>query len=168
MTTPMDSYKQVLGSFPSGVTVVTTLDGQGRLAGFTASAFSAVSMEPPLILICPSLTSASCAAIRSSGQFTVHILAHDQQELAYRFASKGSDKILGIDWQHSPLGNAVLGDTAAHLECRLWADYPGGDHAILVGLVEHLHLPPAGPQPLLYCRGLMGSLPETLWPNVGE
>jgi len=153
-------YKQVLGSFPTGVTVVTTLDNDGNLAGFTASAFSAVSMDPPLILICPSLASSSCKAIRANGKFTVHILGHEQQELAYRFASKKANKLVGIDWRHSELGNAILDGSAAHLECSVWGDYPGGDHAIIVGHVDSLHLPDAAPSPMLYCHGQMGRLPD--------
>ncbi|WFF41572.1 flavin reductase [Salinicola endophyticus] len=157
-----DNYKRVLGSFPSGVTVVTTLDEQERLVGFTASAFSAVSMDPPLVLVCPALTSDSYPVICRSGRFTIHILGHDQEETAYRFASKRPDKSAGIAWERSPRGHAILAGAAAYLECRLWENYPGGDHAIIVGEVEHLTLCDDSPDPLLYCRGMMSRLPEAL------
>ncbi|GAA5177584.1 flavin reductase family protein [Modicisalibacter zincidurans] len=157
------AYKQVLGAFPTGVTVVTALDANDRLVGFTASAFSAVSMDPPLVLVCPSLGSDSYPVIRDSGHFAIHILGHEQESIAYRFASKGSDKTKGIAWHRSAHGNALLDGAAAYLECRLWEDYPGGDHAILVGEVQALWVDTAEQaDPLLYCRGKMGKLPPTL------
>ncbi len=77
-------YKQVLGAFPSGVTVVTAIDDDGRLVGFTASAFSAVSMEPPLVLICPSLNSDSYPVIKRNGRFAIHILGPTGHRLPIR------------------------------------------------------------------------------------
>jgi len=156
-------YKQVLGAFPTGVTVVTALDDNDRLVGFTASAFSAVSMDPPLVLICPSLSSDSYPVIQRNGRFAVHILGHEQEAIAYRFASKGSDKSEGIAWHRSAHGNALLDGAAAYLECRLWEEYPGGDHAIMVGEVQALWVAAAEKaDPLLYCRGKMGKLPANL------
>ncbi|EPC00847.1 flavin reductase [Litchfieldella anticariensis FP35 = DSM 16096] len=153
-------YKQVLGAFPTGVTVITALEEDDRLVGFTASAFSAVSMDPPLVLVCPSLSSDSYPVIKRSGRFAVHILGHDQQSIAYRFASKGRDKTEGIAWHRSALGNAILDGATAYLECQLWEDYPGGDHAIVVGEVRRLWVGDDKIDPLLYCRGKMDKLPE--------
>ncbi|MBY6034436.1 flavin reductase family protein [Marinobacter daepoensis] len=161
MIDPQD-YKQVLGAFPTGVTVVTALDDDGRLVGFTASAFSAVSMDPALVLVCPSLNSDSYPIIKRSGRFVIHILSHEQQAIAYHFAGKGHDKGQGVQWQRSELQNAVLEGAVAYLECRVWEDYPGGDHAILVGEVEKLWCAGHELDPLLYCRGKMDQLPETL------
>lgn len=155
-------YKQVLGAFPTGVTVITALDENDRLVGFTASAFSAVSMDPPLVLVCPSLTSDSYPVIQRSGRFAVHILGEDQQSIAYQFASKGSDKGQGIRWHRSSHGNALIDGAAAYLECRLWEEYPGGDHAIVVGEVQGLWVAGSDAAPLLYCRGKMDKLPESL------
>lgn len=155
-------YKQVLGAFPTGVTIVTALDEKDRVVGFTASAFSAVSMDPPLILICPSLGSDSYPVIKRTGRFAVHILGHDQQSIAYRFAGKGRDKVDGVAWHRSEHGNAILEGATAYLECRLWEDYPGGDHAIVVGEVQSLWLGNDKLDPLLYCRGQMDKLPESL------
>ncbi|MHB0775111.1 flavin reductase family protein [Halomonas sp. WWR20] len=157
-----ENYKRVLGAFPSGVTVVTALDESERMVGFTASAFSAVSMDPPLVLVCPSLASDSYPVICCSGRFAIHILSHEQQAIAYQFASKGADKTKGIEWTLSERGNALINGAAAYMECRLWENYPGGDHAIIVGEVEHLHITDESPDPLLYCRGMMGQLPEAL------
>lgn len=155
-------YKRVLSAFPTGVTVITALDEQERLVGFTASAFSAVSMDPPLVLICPSLSSDSYPVIQRSGRFAVHILGHNQQSIAYQFASKGPDKGADISWHRSALGNALIDGAAAYLECRLWEEYPGGDHAIVVGEVQDLWVAGDEADPLLYCRGKMDKLPESL------
>ncbi|NYT73514.1 flavin reductase family protein [Halomonas sp. QX-2] len=158
----VDNYKRVLGSFPSGVTVVTALTADGKMVGFTASAFSAVSLDPPLILVCPSLASETYQAICQSGRFTVHILGYEQEKMAYQFASKMTDKSAGIEWQRSSRGNAIINGAAAYLECRLWENYPGGDHAIVVGEVEHLQVEENDPEPLLYYRGAMSRVPKTL------
>lgn len=158
----IENYKRVLGSFPSGVTVVTVLTPGNQVVGFTASAFSAVSIDPPLILICPSLASSTYQAICQRQRFTVHILRHDQEAMAYRFASKLANKAAGIDWKRSSRGNAIIDGVAASLECRVWENYAGGDHAIVVGEVEQFHMDDSNPDPLLYYRGMMGRLPETL------
>jgi len=155
-------YKKVLGAFPTGVTLVTALDEDDRLVGFTASAFSAVSMEPPLVLVCPSLSSDSYPVIRQTRRYAIHILGDEQQDLAYRFASKGKDKAEGVRWYRSELGNALIEGAAAYLECVVWEDYPGGDHAILVGEVQRLWCDGNESDPLLYCRGRMGPLPDAL------
>ncbi|CAN0549451.1 unnamed protein product, partial [Ectocarpus sp. 12 AP-2014] len=157
-----EKYKRVLGSFPSGVTVVTVLTPDNQILGFTASAFSAVSIDPPLILICPRLISSTYQAICQSHRFTVHILRHDQEAMAYRFASKLTKKAEGIEWKRSSRGNAIIDGVAASLECRVWENYVGGDHAIVVGEVEQFHMDDSNPDPLIYYRGMMGRLPETL------
>ena len=155
-------YKQALGAFPTGVTVVTALDEQNQLVGFTASAFSAVSMDPALVLVCPSLSSESYPVIQRRKRFTIHILSDDQQAIAYQFASKDPNKSAGVQWQRSALGNGLLQNVSAYLECRLWEEYKGGDHAILVGEVENLWVDSNTVAPLLYCRGKMDKLPVGL------
>jgi flavin reductase (DIM6/NTAB) family NADH-FMN oxidoreductase RutF len=134
-------YKQVLGSFPSGVTVITTQDDDGSVVGLTASAFSSLSMDPPLVL------------------FAIHLLSGEQQAEAYAFAKKGKDKASGIEWSLSELGNPILAGATAVIECELWREYEGGDHAIMVGKVHNLIVPAEAPRPMVYCRGKMASLP---------
>ncbi len=98
-------YKEVMASFPSGVTIVTTLDPEGNLFGITASAFSALSIDPALVLFCPNYESDTYPVLRDSKKFAIHLLSADQQTEAYAFASKGKDKTKGIEWQLSELGN---------------------------------------------------------------
>ena len=153
-------YKEVMGAFPSGVTVVTTLDDSGALVGLTASAFSALSMDPALVLFCPNYASDTYPLLRASKQFAIHLLAGDQQAEAYAFASKGKDKAQGIEWYLSELGNPLLMKATAIIECTLWREYDGGNHAIIVGAVQNLILPTTPLMPMLYHRGKLGALPE--------
>jgi flavin reductase (DIM6/NTAB) family NADH-FMN oxidoreductase RutF len=137
-------YKDVMGSFPSGVTVVTTLDADGAIVGITASAFSALSIDPALVLFCPNYASDTYPILRDSKQFAIHLLSAEQTAEAYAFAGKGKDKAKGIEWHLSELGNPLLAKATAIIECELWREYDGGDHAIIVGAVKNLVLPAAG------------------------
>jgi flavin reductase (DIM6/NTAB) family NADH-FMN oxidoreductase RutF/DNA-binding IclR family transcriptional regulator len=130
--------RQVLGAFPTGVTVVTTLDNSGNAYGVTANSFSSVSLDPPLILWSQSNQSSSHAAFKDAERFVVNIMADDQIPVANQFAKSGIDKFAGIDVLQGLGGVPIIGGTAAYLECRKVAAYPGGDHTIFVGLVEHI------------------------------
>ncbi|MER1947889.1 flavin reductase family protein [Stutzerimonas stutzeri] len=153
------TYKLVMGSFPSGVTVITTLDDDGQIVGLTASAFSSLSIDPALVLFCPNYSSDSYPLLIKNKRFAIHLLSAEQQSEAYAFAKKGKDKALGIEWTLSELGNPLLGNATAIIECELWREYEGGDHAILVGAVRNLIVPPQRVEPMIYCRGKMGALP---------
>ncbi|MBD8602738.1 flavin reductase family protein [Pseudomonas sp. CFBP 8771] len=152
-------YKEVMASFPSGVTVVTTLDPEGGIVGITASAFSALSIDPALVLFCPNYESDTYPVLRDSKRFAIHLLSADQQAEAYAFASKGKDKAQAIAWHLSELGNPLLEKATAIIECELWREYDGGDHAIIVGAVKNLILPSEPLTPMLYHRGKLGALP---------
>jgi len=154
-----NAYKQVMGSFPSGVTVITSLDDDGQIVGLTASAFSALSLDPALVLFCPNYSSDSYPALIKSKRFAIHLLSGDQVDEAYAFARKGKDKAQGIAWTLSELGNPLLDNATAIIECELWREYEGGDHAILVGAVKNLIVPEQQVTPMIYCRGKMGALP---------
>ncbi|WP_342132676.1 flavin reductase [Hydrogenophaga sp. OTU3427] len=130
--------RQVLGAFPTGVTVVTTVDTSGNAYGVTANSFSSVSLDPPLILWSQSNQSSSHAAFKDSERFVVNIMADDQIPVANQFAKSGIDKFAGIDVLQGLGGVPIIDGTAAYLECRKVAAYPGGDHTIFVGLVEHI------------------------------
>ncbi|MDF2641965.1 MAG: putative oxidoreductase [Pseudomonas sp.] len=152
-------YKEVMASFPSGVTVVTTLDPEGALVGITASAFTALSIDPALVLFCPNYASDTYPVLRDSKQFAIHLLSADQTAEAYAFAGKGKDKAKGIEWTRSELGNPLLSKATAIIECDLWREYDGGDHAIIVGAVRNLILPADPVTPMVYHRGKLGPLP---------
>ena len=144
--------KCIAGQFATGVTVVTCGDGQGGIAGLTASSFSSLSLEPPLVLFCVEYVADSYAHLLREQRFAVHILADDQVAVAYHFARKG-DKSSGADWSLSERGVPVLNRALARYECELYRDHEGGDHAIIVGHVIYVEINDKLPNPLLYCRG---------------
>ena len=153
-----DEFRRVLGHFCSGVTVITTMDPQGRPAGLTASAFTSVSLAPPLILVCVAHDAHSYAALAAARYFAVNILAGHHEAVSTRFATKPaahpSEKFEGLDFRKSALGLPVLTDSLAELECETVHAYPAGDHTIFVGRVEAADSRgDAGLEPLLYYRG---------------
>lgn len=151
MTFDSRQLRQVLGAFPTGVTVVTTVDATSKAYGVTANSFSSVSLDPPLILWSQSNSSSSYAAFREAGHFVVNIMADDQVHVANQFAKSGIDKFSGIPVRAGIGGVPVIERTAATLECRKVAAYPGGDHTIFLGYVEHIER--SGRQSLAFGNG---------------
>ncbi len=151
MIAPAD-FRRVLGHFASGVTIVSTSDGDGRPTGLTASAFTSVSLEPPLVLVCIDHKSQSHGPLVEGGRFAVNILSVEQQALSRKFATTRLDKFDGVAYQMSALGLPLITDALAHLECVTVSTHVEGDHTVLVGRVEEAAAPSAG-EPLLYFRG---------------
>lgn len=141
--------------------MVTTKDGEGLLRGFTANAFTSVSLDPPLILVCVGKDNDTYSAITNEEPtaFTVNILSADQRELANIFARKGSsEKFAGIDYREEVTGAPVLDGVLAHIECEAVECFNGGDHTILVGAVQSLGENEQDRDPLLFYRGSYGTL----------
>lgn len=136
MTLDNRSLRDVFGSFVTGVTVVTTVDLDGRIHGCTANSFSSVSLEPPLILWSQARAARSHGAFADSPRFVVNILSQGQRKLSDRFASDSGDKFSGVEWIPGVGGVPILGGVCAHIECRKVANYPGGDHTIFLGEVD--------------------------------
>jgi flavin reductase (DIM6/NTAB) family NADH-FMN oxidoreductase RutF len=131
-----DMFRDLLGSFPSGVTVVTCRDTAGRPVGLTATAIASVSLVPPQLLICVAEGKYTLDAIRRTGRFAVNILAGDQSDLSHRFATPHPDKFLGVEWTPGPrTGVPLLAGAVAHAECEVAQIVPAGDHAIVIGTV---------------------------------
>jgi flavin reductase (DIM6/NTAB) family NADH-FMN oxidoreductase RutF len=147
-------FREVMGSFPSGVVVLTAFGDDDRPRGLTVSAFCAVSLEPPLALVCVDLISNTLPALSHSGGFTANILAAGREQLARRMATKLTDKFDGIEWRrpYSKLGGPILEhDAAAYAVCTLRDTIAAGDHWVLIGLVtegEHF----AGVTPMVFSR----------------
>ncbi len=146
----IDAFKRAVGSFATGVTVVTARDRNGDAHGFTANSFTSVSLDPPLVLVCLNRRAPSLRGFTIGGPFAVNILAADQERLSGQFARPSADKFDGVD--HAPGGNGapLLAGCHAHLECRLEHWFHGGDHIILVGAVTHAQV--ADNDPLLFHR----------------
>ena len=143
--------RDVLGSFATGVVVVTTLGDGGAPVGLTINSFNSVSLDPPLVLWSLALTAPSLGAFRAHDAFAVNILSRDQADLCMRFARPSDDKFAGVSWRPGLKGVPVLNDAHAHLECRTWRHYEGGDHEIIIG--EVMALAATDTAPLVYHRG---------------
>jgi 3-hydroxy-9,10-secoandrosta-1,3,5(10)-triene-9,17-dione monooxygenase reductase component len=158
-------FRQVLGYFCTGVTVVTSMAGS-RPVGFACQSFSSLSLDPPLVLFCPSLASRTWPAIRCTGAFCVNVLAEEQRELSARFGRSGAqDRFAGLDWSLSPGGAPVLGGALTWVDCVVEAEHAAGDHLVVIGRVTELG--PAGERrPLLFYRGdyTVAEVPEDSGP----
>ncbi len=143
--------RRALGTFATGVTIITTRDDAGRLYGLTANSFNSVSLDPPLVLWSLSRRAGSYPAFQSATHFGVNVLAGEHRELCARFAQPHPDKFAGIDYRLGYYGVPLITGAAAHFECRIEHRYDGGDHVIFVGRVERYdyELKP----PLLFCHG---------------
>jgi flavin reductase (DIM6/NTAB) family NADH-FMN oxidoreductase RutF/DNA-binding IclR family transcriptional regulator len=145
------ALRQVLGAFVTGVTVITTVDREGRPHGLTANSFSSVSLDPPLILWSQSLTAPSHPVFREAERFVVNILADDQVEVSNRFARGSDDKFAGCSTRVGLGGVPLIEGCAAYLECRRIDSFPGGDHLVFLGQVERIER--TGLQPLVFGGG---------------
>jgi len=146
-----DEFRSALSRFASGVTVVTMQTEAQRLGGITVSAFSSVSLEPPLILVCIEKRASLHDMFKEGVQFAVNILGEDQELVSRRFASKDEDRFKGTGYTIGASGAPLLTDALATIECRVVYAYPGGDHTIIVGEVDHAMV--AEGKPLTYYRG---------------
>ncbi len=144
-------FRQVLGHFCTGVTVITCAEN-GRPAGFACQAFAALSLTPPLVLFCPSRSSATWPVIARAGYCCVNVLTAGQQDIARRFGVSGGDKFANVRWSPSPAGAPVLAGALTWLECAVTDVHEAGDHYLVVGRVTELG--PCQPdRPLLFYRG---------------
>ncbi|MDM0043901.1 flavin reductase [Variovorax dokdonensis] len=128
-------FRNVLGTFTTGVTIITTRAEDGQPIGLTANSFNAVSLDPPLVLWSIAKNALSRAAFEHSGHWAVHILSADQQALSDRFAQRGTDKFAGVACENGAGGVPMLVGCCARLQCKTSFLYEGGDHLILVGEV---------------------------------
>jgi flavin reductase (DIM6/NTAB) family NADH-FMN oxidoreductase RutF len=154
MPVTQEQFRAALGSFASGVTVVTTKDAQEKMLGITVSAFCSVSLSPPMVLICIEKTAGSHYAFEESNVFIVNILREGEAATSELFASLRDDKFTGLEHKSGIDGVPILDHTLATLECRVKFAYHGGDHSIFVGEVENVKV--ANGEPLLYFRGHYG------------
>ena len=172
-------FRQVLGHFCTGVTIITTLDESGP-AGFACQSFAALSLDPPLVLFCPSRSSATWTRIERAGFFCANVLTAGQEELARVFGTRGVDKFAGVSWAPAPSGAPVLAGVLTWVGCTVEAVHDGGDHHVVLGRVTELGECAPG-QPLLFYRGRYGvtaaepagALPEIVdtllaWPRHAD
>jgi flavin reductase (DIM6/NTAB) family NADH-FMN oxidoreductase RutF len=146
-----DEFKQALGSFPAGVTVVTLANAAGELRGITVTSFASVSLDPPLVLVCIDRRASLHDDFAVDQHFAVNILATSQKSVSNQFASSVPDRFEGIGHTAAPGGSPLLDGALTAIECRCTAAFDGGDHTIFLGEVETARFSDA--QPLAYCQG---------------
>ena len=149
------SFRDAIGKFATGVAFVTAAP-DGEPAGLIVNSLSSVSLEPPLVSFCPSRSSLTWSRMRRTGCFAVNILGEQHEPFAKRAALAGTNRFAGIDWQLGGTGAPLLTDALASFECEIVAEHPAGDHWIVVGQVNDLHVSPAA-DPLIFFAGAFGA-----------
>ncbi|TIN24982.1 MAG: alpha/beta fold hydrolase [Mesorhizobium sp.] len=144
-------FRRALGSFLTGVTIVTTIGAEGEPRGFTANSFTSVSLEPPLVLVCIAKKALGHSAFSTSKGFAINILSESQKAHSGIFASKAADKFASVAWQPGQTGNPLIDGSVAVFDCAMQQLVDAGDHSILIGRVRDFSH--NGAQPLGYCRG---------------
>jgi len=152
-------FRQLLGSFATGVSVVTTRDPAGRPIGMTASSVASVSLHPPLVLVSIDQANDMHPALSAAKRFVLNVLAHDQEALSRRFAAEHPDRFDGVAYRESKHGLPVIEGVVASIECEKQATAPGGDHTVFFGLVTGGTA--SDRRPLLYHRGGYTGLEKT-------
>ncbi len=157
MPVDQEAFKKALRGWASGVTVVTTRSGD-RVHGMTVSAFSSVSADPPLVLVCANRSSTTHRLIEEGGLFAVNILASHQREISNTFASTNNEdtRLERVPWTEGETGVPILDEALVSLECRVTRAYREGSHTIYIGRVEAVHA--SEREPLLYYKGCYRSL----------
>jgi flavin reductase (DIM6/NTAB) family NADH-FMN oxidoreductase RutF len=143
--------RRVMGHFATGVTIITTCGSDGTPYGLTANAFTSLSLDPPLCLVCVDRKAESFAHFYDSKVFTVNVLSREQEDLSNRFAKSGGDKFTGVATVPGHHGAPLIAGALAHLECRITDTVEAGDHVIHVGGIEHVDI--SGGEPLLFFQG---------------
>jgi 3-hydroxy-9,10-secoandrosta-1,3,5(10)-triene-9,17-dione monooxygenase reductase component len=150
-------YRQVLGHFATGVTIITAMH-EGEPVGVAANSFTSVSLDPPLVAFCAAHSSSTWPAIQASGRFCVNVLGEDQEDLCRLFATKGADRFRAVGWRRAPdTGSPVLDGVLAWLDCRIEAEHEAGDHVVAIARVLDMGLATAHDgKPLVFYRGGYG------------
>lgn len=154
-------FRNALGQFPTGVTVVTTLDKEGNKVGMTANSFSSVSLDPMLVLWSIAKTSSSFDAFNETENFAIHVLSAEQKDVSNNFASKDCvDRFVTVNHEEGIAGVPILSDYNALFQCEIEARYEGGDHIIMVGRV--VDFATKGSEPLVFHAGKYATLPNAV------
>ncbi len=153
------AFRNAMGNFCTGVVVVTgCLDDQP--AGFAAQSFVSLSLEPPLVAICPGVTSSSWPKLKASGSYCINILAADQKPVCDVMATSGGDKFAELGWRQGVTGSPILDGVIGYVDCDIEAEHPAGDHTIAVGRVRDFQILDDAANALLFFRGQYGDFSQ--------
>ncbi|WP_237562771.1 flavin reductase family protein [Bacillus dakarensis] len=162
ITSKSTVFKQIMSQYPTGVTIVTTMDDQGNPAGLTVNSFASVSLEPLLVLWSIDKKVSSLNQFLEAEKFAVHTLATDQDDACWAFAGKEADRFSKVKWEVSKNQLPIIKDSLGTLECKKVQQIDAGDHFILLGEVIDLNVQEK--EPLLFFNRNIGSIPKN-WPN---
>ncbi|OMP66504.1 flavin reductase family protein [Domibacillus epiphyticus] len=154
-------FKEVMGNYPTGVTIVTAADHNGEPVGLTVNSFASVSLDPLMILWSIDHKVSTINAFTEGKKFAVHILAGDQQELCKTFASKNVDRFSTCDWRFSENSLPIIEGAFAVLQCKTFKQVEAGDHTVLIGEVIDIQIEKR--DPMLYHRRNFGSIPAEFY-----
>ncbi|WP_425414689.1 flavin reductase family protein [Peribacillus kribbensis] len=157
----VDTFKQIMGSYPTGVTIITTVNEDGSPVGLTVNSFASVSLDPLMVLWCLDRKSTHLNAFKNSIGFAVNILAADQCELCWAFAGKSLDRFSKADWSYSENNLPVISESLGVMECKTVQTIEAGDHIIFIGQI--IDIVKRDKEPMLYFRRNVGLIPEG-WP----
>ncbi|QGQ44830.1 flavin reductase family protein [Metabacillus sediminilitoris] len=157
-------FKEVMGNYPTGVTILTTTDIEGTPLGLTVNSFASVSLDPLMILWSIDHRVSTIQSFIEGGKFAVHILAGEQQELCKTFASKNVDRFSNCTWQLSDNQLPIIEGAFAVMECKTFKTVEAGDHTILIG--EVINIQKEDKEPMLYHRRHFGAIPAEFYPLV--
>jgi flavin reductase (DIM6/NTAB) family NADH-FMN oxidoreductase RutF len=148
-----ETFRAVLGRFASGITIITARDGDGQDHGMTVSAFTSLSLNPTLVLVCIAHDASMHPLMLEHPTFGINILSSDQEAYSRRFAAEEDDRFDGIAYTRGQNGVVLLTDALAHMECRVAHHYDAGDHTIFVAEIDRAEATTGEGRPLLYYRG---------------
>ena len=151
------AFRQVLGNYPTGVTVITAMDTEGKPCGLVVGTFTSVSLDPPLVGFLPDKRSSSWPAVEQAGHFCVNVLAADQVELCRKVSVSGPDKFAGVEYKLSQHNLPILAGAMVSIECKLESVTEAGDHWFVLGRVLGLEAHRDDANPMLFFRGKYGS-----------
>ncbi len=151
-------FRDTVGCFATGITVITTVDEGGHPVGFTANSFTSLSLDPPLVLFCLDRKVASFEAFATERPFAVNVLTSAQTEVSQRFATSGPEKWEGFEFESWETGSPILRDCLANLECTIESIHEGGDHVIVTGRVVAINRADTPAGALLFYKGRYAEL----------
>ncbi|PEQ11506.1 monooxygenase [Novosphingobium sp. PC22D] len=156
-----NDFRKVLGSYPTGVCVITALDADDKPAGMVVGSFTSVSLDPPLVGFFPDKKSSSWPLIESAGHFCVNVMGSNQQAICRAVAAKGDEKFVGVEFALSEHNLPIIADSLACIECRLHSVTEAGDHWFVLGEVLRLEMT-RDDDPMLFHRGRYGGFAEVI------
>ena len=156
--TDQNAFRRAWGQFATGVSVVTTLEADGKVHGMAANGVGSVSLDPPLVLVCVGHNRNSYPLIKSAGRFVINILCEDQQAIAEYYAAPPEDRTgdSGVSFSFTKTGSATVDGCLAWMDCHLYEEFVGGDHTIFIGEVDEIQVDEG--RPLLFFEGKFGRL----------